>query len=155
MGLDVYGACKLRFSTSDKKNRRELFWTYIDPSGEWYASHCSDLPEGYYHETEASQRHLFRVGSYHTYNEWRNELSLMALGVPADVVWASPETYALRPFYYLINFLDSDGVIGQTVCKLLAQQFGDFQQVAARCELYDEFRKAFELGADGGLVEFC
>jgi hypothetical protein len=139
-------------------------WTLVvrrqgDQVDEWYDTHCADMREGYYQETEASERYEFRAGSYDTYNDWRNDLSLMVLGVTAEAVWRSPDAYALRPVYYLINFSYSDGVIGPTVCKLLASQFAEFQQRAEESDaldlgLYSQFRQAVELAADGGLVLF-
>lgn len=100
--------------------------------------------------------HGFRAGSYGGYNSWRNELAMLAgYGCAADV-WGqeNPE----GPFVELINFSDCGGVIAGDAAKKLAQDFADFQSKVETtgyfAEKYADWRKAFELAADDGAVEF-
>jgi hypothetical protein len=122
----------------------------------------------------------FRAGSYSGYNWWRRHLSLMALGVEPEDVWADPQEYAGEPFVELINYSDCDGCIGPRTSRKLAR---DFRRHAGRAaayfqkngpnnpnlldrqsddfvyawwlESYDEWQRAFELASDKGFVRFC
>lgn len=104
----------------------------------------------------------FRAGSYGGYNEWRNQLARLALGVEADQVWADPDAYVGKPFYELIDFSDCEGVIGTDACTRLAADFAAFQdRVDTHTHADDWFREkyrqwhaAFALAADGGFVSF-
>jgi hypothetical protein len=120
----------------------------------------------------------FRAGSYSGYNWWRRHLSLMALGLEPEDVWADAEDYEGQPFVELINYSDCEGSIGPQTSRKLA---ADFQKHADRaaayfhqhgpnnpnmerdsedcvCEWwlnnYHEWRRAFELAADDGFVQF-
>lgn len=113
----------------------------------------------------------FRAGGYGGYNAWRNELAKLA-AYPAkpfdryktgDVqqrhdqgAWEADS----GPFWELINFSDCEGVIGAEVAAKLAKDFADHQEKADAhtdlrfLESYNEWRKAFEMAADNGAVDF-
>ncbi len=114
--------------------------------------------------------HRFRAGSYGGYNAWREELAKLA-GYPqtphrsrwsketemlcAAAVWNG----AKGPFAELIDFSDCEGVIGPVVAKKLAADFAEFQPKADAIgdyflERYNHWRKAFEMAADNGAVDF-
>jgi hypothetical protein len=110
----------------------------------------------------------FRAGGYGGFNAWRNELAKMA-GYPLGQyeqygkMWDSHCVAcwngATGPFSELINFSDCEGVIGATVAAKLAKDFADYQSKADECDdfftlKYAEWRKAFEMAADGGAVTF-
>jgi len=111
------------------------------------------MREHLYDTTLNSQSGSFHVGSYGGYNQWRNELAIMAGHDGADNVWQdnsfdSFKTFNLRkdkldnmngnsvekvkPFYELINFSDAEGVIGPEVSKKLYQDFIDFDEQAKK-----------------------
>jgi hypothetical protein len=111
----------------------------------------------------------FRAGSYGGYNGWRNSLAKLA-GYPLgqyeqyDRKW---DSYCVAcwegkegPFSELIHFSDCEGVIGASVAAKLAKDFADFQEAADGVDddyfilKYAEWRKAFEMAADGGAVSF-
>jgi hypothetical protein len=104
----------------------------------------------------------FRAGSYSGYNQWRRELSRLALGVEPEEVWRKWPEYAGKPFAELIHFADNEGYIGPTVAAKLAADFASFDEKAAAMPdsdawFYDRYklwRSAFELAADGGAVRF-
>lgn len=102
----------------------------------------------------------FRAGSYAAYNKWREWLSLMALGIEPQGVWNNPMAYASKPFFELIHFSDCEGILGTEVCRELAQDFAGFQTQADQHldewfrRKYTDWRQAFELASDGGLVKF-
>lgn len=105
----------------------------------------------------------FRAGSYGGYNQWRNRLSILALGVPASQVWMSEEQYKDAVFVDLINFADNEGVIGPVSSARLAEQFKSERQRLVQklsdedewwLKLYDKWATAFETAANTGCVEF-
>ena len=110
----------------------------------------------------------FRAGSYGGYNQWREMLCNMALGLDPNDLWNHKDKYKGEPFYELINFSDCEGTIGSVTCKKL---FNDFKKFRARAkgysnglppsydgeywfQKYEEWMKAFKMGADNGCVDF-
>jgi hypothetical protein len=67
---------------------------------------------------------------------------------------------AQGPFSELIHFSDCEGVIGTAVSKKLAADFAAFDEKAKAAgneryyAKYQEWRKAFEMAANGGAVDF-
>ena len=110
------------------------------------------LKEGYYRVAETFG---FRAGSYSGFNTWRNELAQLTGAASAQEVWgrgAQP-----GPFVELINFSDCEGCIGPLTSAKLAADFAAFQDKVGHGwfgEQYARWRKAFEMAADGGFVEF-
>lgn len=102
----------------------------------------------------------FRGGSYSGYNEWRDQLSQLMLGSPAKFVWGHRPMFVGRPFYELIDFSDATGIIGTIACQKLAGDFARFQEKADMHpdgyfrEKYAQWRRAFEIAAQGGYVDF-
>lgn len=99
----------------------------------------------------------FRAGSYGGYNAWREQLAQLVGHKTARDVWGCPQP---GPFVELINFSDCEGTIGPETSKKLAQDFSDFQHIADAhddewfIDRYNLWRKAFEMAADNGAVEF-
>lgn len=102
----------------------------------------------------------FPAGSYHGYGAFREALSVAALGVRPEVVWANPDEYRDREFYELIHFADNEGTIGPEAAAGLAYDFRTHRErVRDQLEdyfaaMYDRWQRAFEIAARGGLVEF-
>lgn len=116
----------------------------------------------------------FRAGSYSGYNAWRNELAKLA-GYP-ETPFESFGNVRMRhdagawvagsgPFWELINFSDCEGTIGPVVSSKLAKDFSEWDERAKQhdedaglngglYERFQEWRQAFEMAADGGLVDF-
>lgn len=121
-----------------------------------------------------NKQYGFRAGGYGYYSGWREQLAKMA-GYPATL---RTDSYgrervahaaacwngATGPFSELINFADNEGVLGPEVCAKLAKDFSEYETRAvtfAKAEEDDYFiesylawKKAFDLAADGGMVEF-
>lgn len=98
----------------------------------------------------------FGCGPYSAYNRWRDELAQFAGFMSARDVWDRNKS---GPFTELISFSDCEGVIGSVVAAKLAKDFADHQEKADAkggywLSLYNNFRKAFEMAADGGAVQF-
>lgn len=103
----------------------------------------------------------FRAGSCSGYNRWREWLAAFAGHGTPDAVWKAEN--ASGPFVELIDFADNEGVIGPVVAAKLAKDFADHQARAEQfmggqrdywLARYADWRKAFELAADGGAVDF-
>jgi len=101
----------------------------------------------------------FRAGSYGGYNQWRDQLARLAGWSGATAAWDDPKSVS-GPFGRLINFSDCEGYIGPAPAAKLAADFAEYQHAADRHpdewfrEQYSRWRKAFEMAADGGLVDF-
>ncbi len=116
----------------------------------------------------------FPAGSYGGYNQWREQLAKMA-GYPlteyredystrrmhAAACWKG----ATGPFSELIMFADNQGVLGASVCAKLAKDFAEHEAAARTFAAapegdsdfivsYLDWKQAFELAADGGMVDF-
>ena len=123
----------------------------------------------------AEDRMSFSAGSYMGYGAWREELAKMAGYPKSPVDRGFGDSVATHsggawsagggPFWELINFSDCEGVIGPIVSAKLAK---DFAEWGDRAKQHDEssglngrfyirfqsFGEAFEMAADGGLVNF-
>lgn len=121
----------------------------------------------------------FNAGSYSGYNDWREWLATLA-GYPVALIHtehrpprqlhsAGAWEASSGPFWELINFADNEGTIGPVVSAKLAKDFAEWQERAdAACaamtqageagawfhQRYCDWRKAFEMAADGGAVDF-
>lgn len=116
-----------------------------------FAERATDIKDGYY---SYSDSHGFRAGSYGGYNEWRNELAILAGFESAKDAWSKDS----GPFWELINFSDCEGTLGTITCKKLLFDFKEFYAKAEKVggyffDLYKEWTQAMELAADNGC--FC
>jgi len=110
----------------------------------------------------------FRAGSYSGYGLWRNDLAQLAGWASAQEVWDLVKDGAAKgPFLALINFADNEGVIGPATAAALAADFAHFEKKAALwaaerggrdggwfIEVYRDWKRAFEMAADHGMVAF-
>lgn len=118
---------------------------------------------------DAEDQFGFRAGGYGWYNHWRDELAKIS-GWPKGSYeqygkeWESYAASAWKatsgPFWEIINFSDCEGVIGPETSKKLFEDFTAFDEAAKHSnypnfyQIYRDFRKAFEMAADGGAVRF-
>lgn len=109
---------------------------------------------------EVGDKFGLRAGSYSGYNQWRAELSQVALGVMPQMVWHNFDKFAGLPFVELIHFSDCEGILGTVVSKKLLKDFQDYQEEADShpdrwfAQKYNDWRKAFEYAAENGYVDF-
>lgn len=111
----------------------------------------------------------FCAGAYSGYNRWRERLAELAgyLKAPIEIYGREEHRYdagawavAEGPFWELIMFSDCEGVIGTSVSKKLAADFATFDGAAQAVgdptfyPKYQDWRKAFEMAADAGAVDF-
>ena len=167
MGLDITAYGNLVVAPSDVEldeyayPKGDNYWKLTDntvkSTEEEFPGRTAGLTPAIY---SVGQTHRFRAGSYGGYNEWRNWLARLAGFKSAKEVWdTNPAT---GPFIELINFADNEGVIGPLVSAKLAKDFSEYEPEAEQrdagqlfyLKLYREWRKAFELAANNGAVEF-
>ena len=169
MGLDILAFEKVTLTKEHDDEDEDGNWCgdkdnhYTIYSDSEFVARLGSLKQGRCYETSGEEMH-FRAGSYSGYNEWREALSIDALGVPPSALWERPEQWVICPFFELINMSDCEGAIGPEVARKLAR---DFQlqrdtvrpRLAARGEWYalqyDNWQRAFELAAKEGMVRFC
>ena len=119
----------------------------------WSETHFPGRGEGIDPDTvyTFNERFNFRAGGYGGYNWWRSTLDRFK----GD-----------EAFQELINFADNEGVIGPVVSKKLANDFVKYESEAIAfsktladnedfwLESYRNWKKAFEVAADNGAVNF-
>lgn len=176
MGLDVTAYTKLiaaqgneAFDETGELKYDEENWFQVYDNDD-FPGRLEGLQNRHAYKSD-EDTHGFRAGSYGGYNTWRNQLAELA-GYPAIPVdryktgnvqsrhdegaWQSTS----GPFWELINFSDCEGTIGPVVSAKLAKDFADFQEKAdAHTDeyfktKYADWRKAFDMAADGGCVDF-
>lgn len=114
---------------------------------------------GCYETTEHTKIHKFCAGSYGGYNAWRKALANQfnpQPEVPGESYGGEPDPE--KPFYELIWFADNEGTIGPDAAKDLLVDFREHADTYAPFprfhDPYQDWLRAFELAADGGLVRF-
>lgn len=160
MGLDITAYRRLSKVDEEYRDTEEFYDNRYMPhpaSVEWAEQHFPGRSEGiepgavYAFEDAFG----FRAGGYGGYNAWRRELAELA-GYSAEDAHSGKVTSG--PFYELVDFADNEGVIGPVVSAKLAADFRDHQHLVGDrglfADLYGKWRKAFEMAADGGAVDF-
>jgi hypothetical protein len=100
----------------------------------------------------------FRAGSYGGYGDWRAALASFVGVDDLGSFRASPDLSI--PFGHLLHFSDCEGTIGPEVSAKLAADFEKYfpayvlNHADDAVTIYDNFRRAFQLAADGGAVAF-
>lgn len=121
------------------------------------------IEAGCFEVTEKTEMHRFRAGSYSGYNRWRADLAERFNPYRKGQVDGAPVTLPPSPegpFYELIWFADNEGTLSELVATKLLGNFRQFEvEYAASHDEYDvqryrDWMRAFELAADGGLVDF-
>lgn len=183
MGLDITAASKINWKeayteeevyqfNSDAPSIADMLHEKVNAIRVWVASFPeradgvvpSNAIDGRDYFKVDGEKLNFRAGSYSGYNNWRDELSLLALKVPAESVWHNPK-FLGQPFQELIEFSDCEGVIGPKTSAKLYKDFCDFHAAALIhaqtigdgdwwLDKYELWMRAFQLAADGGAVQF-
>lgn len=121
-----------------------------------FPGRADDVEDGALYKSEKS--FWFAAGSYSGYSRWREQLAAM-FGYTPRQLWDEPLNPGV-PFYELLCFADNEGIIGAEVSAKLAKDFATHQVTADAHadkwfrQKYADWRKAFELAADGGAVDF-
>ena len=172
MGLDISYISKIKETRDEEPSFSTNYnGTFQYQLGSLKKFTCYDL-------TPESENGGFCAGSYSGYNQWRNQLAVVAGYESAEKVWEDcnlPASFNIRlfklkeidgqeiermkPFYELINFSDCEGLIGPEICKKLYQDFVDFEDKAKEqdeyfYERYTNWKEAFRVASDNGLVAF-
>lgn len=127
MGLDISVVINLSRIDPQPTDANEDDYIYIGKHN--YFEQQADGLTGYY---EGEYTKSFRAGSYSGYNDWREKLCHMALGIEPDVIWENPNDFKGKPFVELINFADCEGTIGPQTSAKLYQDFLDYDEMASQ-----------------------
>lgn len=117
---------------------------------------ASDIAPGIYRFDDCFD---FRAGTYSAYSCFRDWLAKIG-GWGNNAEDCQTSAKATGPFWELINFSDCEGLIGPHAAAKLARDFVQFEFVAHRDCLnglyahYRQWRKAFLMASDGGVVDF-
>ena len=145
MGLDISAVSKLEpieVPEDMEKWSDEWYDWESEQDGDVYSLYSSDsfreqaegMVDGTYITTDDSQSTGFRAGSYTGYGTWRDWLAQSVMnGVlgksgGAEQMWGSADggDYGL-PFMEIINFSDSEGMIGPVASKKLYNDFRKYE----------------------------
>src|SRR5262245_58847787 len=166
MGLDIraYNRLKLRPDINSNEWEHLDYRKFVQISAqeiEWsqgFGERAGQLQPGTY---EFEKSYGFRAGSYSGYGAFRNWLAKLAGYGSAEAFWNGKATEG--PFVELINFADNEGVFDACTSAKLAKDFanGDARAKASTgleviyyYGLYQQWRQALELAADGGCLRF-
>ena len=133
--------------------------------------HSDTVEYGVYESVSHSLKHAFEAGSYNFfYNEWCKNLAVMVYGQSNVTVRSESSNHTIGdPFYELIDFTSRGGFIGHPFCSKLYKDFTDFEEryikslenidsaskVKMYTRVYENFKVAFKLASNGGVVVFC
>ena len=173
MGLDIsyYSDIKKIDINKDDNNYDHI---RINNNHNDFEYHLGSLEkDAIYKPKQKGEHGSFRAGSYGGYNNWRNQLSVIAGYDSSKEVWKNfenefrklklakiqNESSKMKPFYELINFSDCEGDIGPEISKKLYQDFIDFEEQAKKedsyfYDKYEEWKKAFKIASKNGIVSF-
>lgn len=170
MGLDITAYSKLVEAPDAERDSDGELVDYDNHttfySNEAFPGRTQGLTEGMAYRTDGECSGLST--GYGTYNAWREELAKLA-GYPVEMreqYGRQVESYCAAcwggdqgPFAEQINFSDCEGTIGPVVSAKLAKDYAEFAEKAEAVggyfwEKYQEWRVAFDLGADSGAVSF-
>lgn len=178
MGLDIsyYSNVKLTDREVDPDVDYPIFYTEYNSGFKYQLG--SLKTNSVYLPTDDCERGSFCAGSYSGYNMWRNELAIIAGYKNDKEVWndtsfnpnnirlmklkkINNEEIIIKPFYELINFSDCEGLIGSEISAKLYQDFVNFEDKVKKINKdpyfyskYKDFKKAFRVASNNGLVHF-
>ncbi len=175
MGLDITAYSRIEMIDAvydqdgepiDPTTRKPIGGDFYRPSENPHYDRADGIRPGVYRYAKAIRHH---AGSYGGYNRWREQLAELAgwPRIPHEEDGANRPSCAASawnategPFWELIAFSDCEGTIGAVTAAKLAKDFANHQAKADAHEderfraKYKEWRAAFELAADGGVVSF-
>lgn len=173
MGLDISYLSKATFydSIAEDIDNDDDGKIYPQPPFDYQLGSLSNYSN--YSDTDESEYGSFRAGSYSGYNHWREQLAKMAGYENPEEVWNDydaeiervGETGKMKPFYELICFSDCEGIICSEISAKLYEDFVNFEEKAKNFvensiennyfySKYKEWKEAFRVASDNGLVSF-
>lgn len=154
MGLDITAYENIR---EIEDNEPEYYF-----SGGWEQSNMEKIEDREV-QVEFDNELDFRAGSYMGYGGFRKHLCQVVNKIEIEKLWEIKDISVKEtPFYWLLNFSDCEGYIGTSYCEILFDNFKDFEQIFMEgtdknsyfIEVYLNFKEAFEIAKNKGLVNF-
>jgi hypothetical protein len=182
MGLDVHYYSNIRKAKIDDEDEDDLYNHNLYTQDNTFHYQLGSLKRSSAYDTtpETTSGHISM--GYGTYNNWRNQLAIIAGYGSANEVWNDTdfdpmttkfynlrylklnklknpdfEIKIIKPFYEIINFSDCEGVLGSEISKKLYQDFVAFEDNAKKQDeyfyiKYKEFKEAFRIASQNGAV---
>lgn len=175
MGLDISVYKEIDFESFQSRSGKseeeldELYDNMLYLYNSYNPYNQSDnIREGFYNYEK--REFNFRAGSYSGYNMFREILCESFYELKPEVIWGNITKYKDGDFIELINFSDCEGFIGPKTSKKL---FNDFVKNEDKFnsfldtkinenttkdyykEKYQEWKKAFEIASEDGVVRFA
>ncbi|HMA34949.1 MAG TPA: hypothetical protein VKY74_10770 [Chloroflexia bacterium] len=119
MSLAIEAGSKAVFVTADENAEPGAGEAFVYDAG--FPERLDGLPQGIYRFTGAT--FSFDVGGAQDYFIFLEQLSIVALGTPLQVMRNDPTSYANSAFFELLNFSDNEGAIGPSTSGKLARDF--------------------------------
>lgn len=131
---------------------------------EEFVSALSPLEYGAVYECEI-EFEMEPIG-YQGFNDRRSEIYKKVLGLTADEVWKDLPGHQGKPFHDLLNFCDSEGIMGSDACKRLLKDFeahkDQVMEALTECSgheeiaesEYDEWIEALTIASNDGCLYF-
>ena len=180
MGLDVTG---YKRTVPVKEHEARAIMEAEDPreAADLFGAHVPTImdkefpgrSEGLWLDTPylAEEEYGFAMGSYSAYNWWRAQLAKLVGIDDLHRWWRENDVATVEgPFAELLHFSDCEGTLGPEASRRLARDFAEWQERATEfaakivssdpddgpwwIKKYGQMRRAFELGAQEGYVEF-
>ncbi len=166
MGLDItaYKNIKLLKVSKDIEKGQPAGYDrliYLSPAEQFPTE--EGIKHGWY---TFDEEYHFRAGPCSSYSFWRKELGNF-VGYPnlKETIWKKPKEHKDVPFKEILWFSDCEGIMNSQVCTDLYKDFADHFEAAQNhdhnppqyyhwAQLYNEFKKAFELAKENGVLVF-
>ena len=154
MGLDICAYSNVR--VSDEKDGLIIYSSGFDQ--------CN--MKGLEYKSLTFNFHFyFFAASYRGYGTFRRMLCKIANKIEIEELWENEdkEEYQNLPFFWLINFSDCEGYIGTRYCDIIYNDFLKYEELFMSIsdiddyykDKYRDFKNAFNIASDNGLVKFC
>lgn len=170
MGLDIVAYSEVRFGPEMEAMTDIL--PGVEEQDLWvnheFRDHAPDFPTDENGDvkvffTEGTKTMSFRAGSYSTYSSFRKTLCKVLYDIDDPlVIWTEPELWKDKPFYYLINFSDCEGIISSSICKILLNDFLTLKQDEDKWlqlqqweqGICNDFIEALEIASTDGFIVY-
>jgi hypothetical protein len=159
MGLEIVAISKIIKKTGGKIKIQQKEMDFPD--------RCHSFVAGEYEPHLKSRVMEVHIGTYGTYNCFKNILCQCVYGITAKQFWDKWEDYDGAPFFEIINSSDNEGLMCYKTCEKLYADFNSHMVVIEDLidgydrydrqwfmEMYDKLTKVFKIAKHEGIIIF-